>query len=227
MEIIVVSEPDDQPAGPPPRTDTVTDPPPASGAIERERQDRLAESAATHARIRCLEEALATASSLATSQLEALEAMRRRRQLWMTVIVLLVAAAALWRAILKDQGPEPSREAASRRTEPRQSQLSAADSALRRFARLPAHVETDHRAPPLPAGELANAAEKLGAALEMHPQEAWPVILDHIRETSGHSVCPFLWTDGALAFILPEAPLGISSLPAAMTRCAQAIGDAP
>lgn len=73
------------------------------------------------------------------------------------------------------------------------------------------------------SGTLAQAAGKLAIALENYPQAVWPQVLARIRSNSGPRVCPFLWIDGTFAFILPEAPSGIGSLPAALAGCADAV----
>ena len=244
MEIIVVSNPDpvDAPLDTPGQTvsgETVSGEPesiPAAlepAGIEKERLDRLAESAATNDRIQLLKQALEAATSHAEQQLKAFEATRVRRRRWLGTVVALIAAGALLQALLYVQarrGASPPKPGPSQtdsfQPESRTPQAaSAVDSALRRFARLSTRGGPLPWIPPPPSGELARGAEKLEAALSAHPEQTWPHIIDDIRETSGHAVCPFIWVDGAFAFILPEVPLGIGSLPDALTRCAGAVSE--
>ena len=210
MEIIVVSSPDpvDTPLGQSPATAAGPGPEPDGAALQPEQLDWSAESAASNARISTLEEALEAATFRADS-------FRRGRRLWLGTLALLIVVAAILQAILSDHSARTSGPATSKPADP-----------LRRLMLLPSRTGPEPWAAPPSSGELAFAAEKLGTALAVHPEQAWPQILNHIRETSGHSVCPFVWIDGAIALILPEAPAGIGSLPAVLGRCADAIGHA-
>lgn len=195
-------------------------------AIERERLAREAASKFASTRINYLEEALLAANQRAAEQTEAIEAAGRRRR-WLGAAALLIGAGLLVRAVLHDQPDASPPGVPPVRTEFLKPQpASPADSPLRQLALLPSKRASADRASPETNGPLAIAAGQLDSALALHPQSAWSGILDHIRQTRGREVCPFLWIKDNFVFILPEAPAGIRSLPAALQSCADAVNAA-
>ncbi len=197
MEIIVVSGPNpaDTPLGVALVTSADPGPEPDAAALAREDSDRLAESAATNARIYSLEEALATATSRA-------ESLRTGRHRWLATILSLMVVGAILQVLLSDRfarGSVTSNPADFRPSAPpKPPPVVPADSPLRRFARLPFPHRSGTLGCPASlrrAGVCCRTAEHgpcrasgtiLAADSQPRPRNPWPF---------GLSVCVDRWSD--------------------------------